>query len=145
MPIENIKRGKHIVELKPGYSIFKEVTAPQCGAFGTKDLNGANFCMGWSLITQPFLMVDESHSHDFEQFIFLMGGNSANIVDFDAEVEMTLGDTKYLINYPACIHITPGLMHGPLNIIKVNKPFAFMDIVLNSTPSIRQPPPGSRR
>jgi hypothetical protein len=103
--------------------------------------------MGWSLITQPFLMVDEAHNHDFEQFIFLMGGNSNDIVDFDAEVEMTLGDTKYLINYPACIHITPGLMHGPLNVKKVNKPFAFMDIVLNSTRlsgSHRRPPEGNR-
>ncbi len=145
MPIENIKRGKNIVELKPGYSIFKEVVAPQCGAFGLKDLNGSNFCMGWSLITQPFLMIDEAHKHDFEQFIFLMGSNSNNIVDFDAEVEITLGDIKYLINYAACIQIEPGLMHGPLNIKTVNKPFAFMDIVLNPAPSIRQPPPQSRR
>ncbi len=146
MAIANIKRAENIIELKPGHSIFKEVTAPQCGAFGIKDLNGDNFCLGWSLITQPFLMVDVSHKHDFGQYIFFMGGNPNDVVDFDAEIEITLGGTKYLVNYPACINVTPGLMHGPLNIKKVNKPFVFIDIVLSPAPSYGgRPVPLDRR
>ena len=47
MPIENVKHGKYIVELRPGYSIYKQVTAPQAGAFGARDLNGADFSLGW--------------------------------------------------------------------------------------------------
>ena len=48
MAIENVKRGKYILELKPGYSLYKQINAPQFGAFGAKDMNGLNFSLGWS-------------------------------------------------------------------------------------------------
>lgn len=145
MPIENVKRAKYIVELKPGYSLYKQITAPQAGAFGAKDLGGANFSLGWSFITAPFLMVAESHKHDFDQIIFFMGGDPNNVVDFDAEVEMGLDDVINLVTYSACVYIPKGLIHGPLNIKKVTKPFMFIDITISPGPSIRPVPPASRR
>ncbi|OGO01281.1 MAG: hypothetical protein A2Y90_02965 [Chloroflexi bacterium RBG_13_52_12] len=145
MPIENIKHGEHIIELKHGYSLYKQVTAPQVGAFGTKDLNGDNFCLGWSFLTQPFLMVAEPHKHDFDQYIFFMGGDPNNVDDFDAEVELNLGGKNNLITYAACVRIPKGLMHGPLNIKKVTKPFMFIDIVMSPGPSVRPVPPGEGR
>ena len=145
MPIENIKHGDYIVELKPGYSLYKQINAPQVGAFGEKDLFGIDFSLGWSFLTEPFLMVAESHNHDFDQIIFFMGGDPNNIVDYDAEVEMGLGDTIHTFNYPACIRIPKGLMHGPLNIKTVNKPIMFIDITLSPGPSIRPLPTQSKR
>ena len=145
MPIENIKHGDYIVELKPGYSLYKQVTAPQVGAFGEKDLFGMDFSLGWSLLTEPFLMVAESHKHDFDQIIFFMGGNPNNVVDFDAEFEMGFEDTMVTVDYPACIRLPRGLMHGPLNIKTVNKPLMFIDITLSPGPSIRPLPPASKR
>jgi hypothetical protein len=145
MPIENIKHGDYIVELKPGTSLYKEVTAPQAGAFGARDLNGMNISLGWSFLTEPFLMVADAHNHDFEQVIFFMGGDPNNIIDFDAEIEMGLGDKMEVITYPACIRIPVGLMHGPLNIKTVNKPLMCIDITLSPGPSIRPVPPGSER
>jgi hypothetical protein len=145
MPIENIKRAEHIVELRPGFSLYKQITAPQIGAFGAKDLGGVNFSLGWSFLTAPFLMVAESHKHDFDQVIFFMGGDPNNVVDYDADVEFSLGETSYLINYPACVYINKGLMHGPLNIKRVGKPIMFVDITLSPGPSIRPVPPSSQR
>jgi hypothetical protein len=145
MPIENIKRGEHIVELKPGFSLYKQITAPQVGAFGAKDLGGANFSLGWSFLTAPFLMVAESHKHDFDQVIFFMGGDPNNVVDFDAEVDFSLGDISYTITYPACVYIPKGLMHGPLDIKRVTKPLMFVDITLSPGPSIRPVPLASQR
>ena len=145
MPIENKKRGEYIVELKPGYSLYKQITAPQVGAFGAKDLNGANFSLGWSFLTEPFLMVAEAHNHDFDQVIFFMGGDPGNVVDYDAEVEFGLGGRNNIIDYPACVYIPKGLMHGPLNIKRVTKPIMFIDITLSTGPSIRPLPPASRR
>jgi hypothetical protein len=74
-----------------------------------------------------------------------MGGNPANIVDFDAEVEISLDNAPYVIDFPACVYIPKGLMHGTLNIKRVTKPFIFMDITLSPGPSIRPVPEGSRR
>jgi hypothetical protein len=145
MPIENIKHGEYIVELKPGYSLYKQVTAPQVGAFGARDLNGVDFSLGWSFLTGPFLMVAEAHRHDFDQVIFFMGGDPDNVVDYDAEVVMGIGDTMYSITYPACVYIPAGLRHGPLDIRRVTKPIMFIDITLSPGPSIRPVPPASRR
>jgi hypothetical protein len=140
VPYDNQKHGKYIVELKHGFSVFEQIKAPQIAALGEKDLGGAKFCIGYSFIEAPFTMVDEAHKHDFDQYLFLLGGNSANIDDFDAEIEIGLENKINLINYAACIHIIPGTMHGPVIIKKVNKPFVFMDIVLNTVPSVRPMP-----
>lgn len=145
MPIENIKHGDYIVELKPGYSLYKQVVAPQMGAFGEKDLFGMDFTLGWSFLTESFLMVAEAHSHDFDQIIFLMGGDPNNVADYDAEVEFGLDGKIHTIDYPACIRIPKGLMHGPLNIKTVNKPLMFIDITLSPQPSIRPLPSESTR
>jgi hypothetical protein len=145
MPIENIKHGDYVVELKPGYSMYKQIEAPQVGAFGTRDLNGDKFCLGWSFLTKPFLMVAEEHKHDFDQYIFFMGGDPNNAVDYDAEVEFGVGGKLYTINYPACVRIPKGTMHGPLNIKRVTKPLMFIDIVLNEGPSVRPLPKESQR
>jgi hypothetical protein len=139
-PFDNQYHGKYIVELRKGYSIFEQITKPQVAAMGDRDLGGAKFCWGYSLIDQPFKMVEEAHKHDFEQYIFLLGGDAANIDAFDAEIEFGLDNKINKINYAAVIHIIPGTMHGPLYITKVKKPFIFMDIVLNNTPSIRPIP-----
>jgi len=145
MAIENIKHGKYVVELKPGFSLYKQVVAPQVGAFGARDLDGKNFSLGWSFLTQPFLMVAESHKHDFDQVIFFMGGDPNNVVDYDAEVEMGFDDEMMSVDYPACVYIPKGVMHGPLNIKRVTKPIMFIDITFSPGPSIRPVPPGSQR
>jgi hypothetical protein len=133
---KNIKRGDYIIELKPGYSMFKEVVAPQMGAFGAFDLNGANFSMGWSLLTQPFLMASDSHKHDFDQVIFFMGGDPNNVADFDAELEFGLDGKTNSITFPACVYIPGGTLHGPLNVKRVTKPVMFIDITLAPVPSV---------
>ena len=143
----NVNRGKYVTELKEGYSVFKEVVAPQLGVAGGKDLGGANFSLGWSYLTEPFLMVADAHKHDFDQIILFFGGDPNNIGDFGGEVEMGFGENAEIsiVTYPACVYIPKGIMHGPLNIKKVTKPFMFIDITMSPGPSIRPLPEASRR
>jgi hypothetical protein len=143
--VENIKHGEYVVELKPHYSQYKQVIAPQLGASGNPDLNGENFHLGYSLLTEPFLMVEEAHKHDFDQYIFFIGGNPKNVSDFDAEIEFGVGGKIHKITYPACVRIPKGTIHGPLNIKKITKPVMFLDIVLSPGPSIRPLPKASQR
>jgi hypothetical protein len=145
MAIENVKRGKYILELKPGYSLYKQINAPQFGAFGAKDMNGLNFSLGWSFLTEPFLMVAEPHSHDFDQIIFFTGGDPNRVTDFEGEVEMGLEGVNHLITYASCVYIPKGVVHGPLNIKKVGKPMMFIDVTLSPGPSIRPLPKESER
>ena len=144
---DHIRHGDYIMELKTGMSIYKQVVAPQIGVSGGRDLGGANFSLGWSFLTQPFLMVAEAHKHDFDQIVFFLGGDPNNVADFDAEVEMCFGveQEKSVITYPSCVYIPSGLMHGPLNIKTVNKPFMFIDVTLSPGFSIRPVPQASQR
>ncbi len=144
---DHIKRGQYITELKTGYSAYKQIMAPQIGVAGGKDLDGAAFSLGWSFLTEPFLMVEEAHKHDFGQILFFFGGDPKNIGEFEAEVELHLGENeqKNLITYPACVYIPAGLVHGPLNIKQVTKPIVFIDVTLSPGMSIRPLPEASRR
>jgi hypothetical protein len=133
---DNVKHGKYVCELKAAYSFFKECTAPQIGALGANDLGGADFTVGYSYIDQPFLMVNRTHKHDFNQVIIFMGRDS-NCVDYDSETDFTVDEQVYHITYPCVIYIPKMTWHGPLNIKRVTKPFMFFDIVLNPVPSTR--------
>ena len=141
----NVKRNQYVTELKEGYSVFKQVVAPQLGVSGGGDLGGANFSLGWSYLTEPFLMVGDAHKHDFDQVIFFMGGDPNKVGSFDAEVEFSVGDKgeKHIITYPACVFIPKGTMHGPLNVKRVTKPLMFIDITLSPGYSIRPMPAGA--
>lgn len=141
----SIKHGKYITELPTGYSLYQQVTAPQIGVFGGRDLGGANFSLGWSFLTGPFLMVAEAHKHDFDQLLLFFGGDPLNIGEFGGEAEIYLEGRKNIITYPASVFIPAGVMHCPLDIRKVNKPFMFIDITFSPGPSVRPLPAASRR
>ena len=144
---ENIKHGEYITELGGVTSAYKQIAADQVIAMGSRDLNGADFSLGWNYLTEPFLMVAEAHTHDFDQIVFFLGGNPADVTDFGAEVEISLGEPleKHIINYTSCVYIPAGLMHCPLNIKTVNKPIMFIDVTLSPGISVRPLPSASKR
>jgi hypothetical protein len=143
--VVHIKHGDYISELKTHISRYAQIEAPQISVAGAKDFMGANFSLGWSYITQPLLMVAEAHTHEFDQVVFIMGGNPQNVADFDGEVEMTLGKEKHIITYPACVFIPKGLLHCPLNFKRVTKPMMWIDVTLWPGISQRPLPASSRR
>ncbi len=134
---ENVKHGDYILELKPGHSIYNTSGPPQIAIMGDPDLSGANFSMGYSYLTRPFLMVGDSHRHEFDQIILFLGCSADNITDFDAEIEFTMGDTMHSITFPACVRIPGGTLHGPLSFKRITRPLMFFDITLSASGSIR--------
>lgn len=100
--------------------------------FGEKDCS-----ILWNCIKKPFLMVEEAHSHDFDQFLSFYGGDSSNIKDFGAEIEFTVEGEKHIITATTVVHIPKGMMHCPLNFKKVDRPVIFMNVAL--TPQYLKP------
>lgn len=98
-----------------------------------------NFSILWNCITEPFLMVNNAHSHEFDQFLHFYGANSMDITDFDAVVEMSLGEEeeKHIITEPTVLHIPADMIHCPLNFKVVNKPVIFMNVAM--TPQYIRP------
>lgn len=134
--LKNVSHGPFISELRPAFSLHEVITAPMIGAFGEKDIPGANLSLGMSFLPKPFLMIAEAHKHDFDQFLFFIGGDPNNFVEFTAEVELTLDGKVNSITYASWVYIPKGMMHCPLNVKRVNKPILFIDARLSKGASI---------
>ena len=92
---------------------------------------------------KPEVIVKTPHSHDFVEIIGLIGTNPMNCREFDAELEWCLGEEqeKHIINVPTVMSMAKGLLHGPIEIKKIGKPFIFLEVMLTSAYSTQQPMP----
>lgn len=92
---------------------------------------------------KPEVILPMPHSHDFVEIIGLIGTNPMNCREFDAEIEWCLGEEKekHIINVPTVVSMAKGLLHGPIEITKINKPFIFLEVMLTSGYSMQQPMP----
>ena len=131
----NTKYGKYILKepiVPPGMGHHPEIKAPVFQCVGKSEFNGAPFSINFDYITEPFTMISKAHAHDYDQFLFFLGGNMANVVDFGAEVHLYLGEEEELhaINSACVVHVPRGLVHGPLIYKKVDKPIIFVDAFL---------------
>ena len=96
------------------------------------DVN-CNFAL--SCVSEPYLMPDPPHSHDFDEFLLFIGSNPKNVKDFGAVVEIALGEEweKHIIDTTAVVYLPKGLQHCPINVKQVDKPFWFGHIMLSSS------------
>jgi hypothetical protein len=99
---------------------------------GLKDWGGIQHRINWKYISQPVVLENEPHTHDFDEFLCFMGSDPLNPSDFGAEIALSLGTEKeeHIINAPSVICIPGGLAHCPLNFKKVNKPILFCNVYL---------------
>jgi hypothetical protein len=83
-------------------------------------------------VTKPHLMITQPHKHEFPQYIHFFSANPNDPRDFDAEIEITLGEEqeKHIIKSPAAAYFPAGLLHGPIEFKKVGKPLLFVDIAV---------------
>ena len=93
---------------------------------------GCNFA--FVCVTEPWLMPDPPHKHDFDEYLFFIGGNPLNMGDLDAEIEIALGEEweKNVITSPAIVYIPKGLQHCPIYVKRVGKPFLFGHVMPSS-------------
>ena len=58
--------------------------------FGSK----ANLSTAWRYVKEPMLFDRVPHSHDFDEFLCFLGGNLENMFDFDATIELSMGEEQ---------------------------------------------------
>jgi hypothetical protein len=107
---------------------------PVVVANGAEHYEGSEFSFRIHYITEPGILVREPHSHDFEQFFFFLNADFSSFKEFDAEVELSLGEEveKHLITVPTTVHVPVGMVHGPLDFKKVERPIIFIDTLLSA-------------
>jgi hypothetical protein len=107
--------------------------------FARNHVGEKNYSLLWNYISEPFLMVQDPHTHEFDQFLHFFNADSANIAQFPAEIELTLGEEleKHIITEPTVIHVPAGMLHGPLEFKRVDGPVIFMNVAF--TPEYMKP------
>jgi len=132
-----------MAETKYGKYIIREPlekgTAPMLHICGEKGCYGSVFPsfpveVQLLCITEPMAFPHPAHSHNADEIFFIFGSNPLNYYDFDAEIEMYFGEEreKHIINTTSIIYMPKGLLHGPVAITKVNKPFQWMHVLFES-------------
>jgi hypothetical protein len=90
--------------------------------------SGIGHRVSWEYVTGPNVMLDAPHYHDYEELIIIQGSNPADPRDFDAEIELTLGEEgeKHIITGTTLLCLPKGLVHGPLKFTRVGKTIVFV-------------------
>jgi hypothetical protein len=93
---------------------------------------GGHLSVDSVFIKKPHQMLSRPHKHEFPQYLHFFSANPDDATDFDAEIEISLGEEqeKHIVNEPTAIYIPAGLPHGPVTFTIVNKPFLFVDIAV---------------
>ena len=128
------KYGKYIIKepLEKGTSPMLHICAEE-GCDGTRF---PSFPVEVQLlcITEPIAFPHQPHAHDGDEIFFIFGSNPKNYYDFDAEIEIHFGEEreKHIVNTTAIVYMPKGLVHSPIAITKVNKPFQWMHVLFSS-------------
>lgn len=93
---------------------------------------GGELSIDFIYLSKPRLVLTQPHKHEFAQYLSFFSTNPTDARDFDAEIEVTLGEDleKHIVTCPTTVYIPAGLHHGPLNFKRVGKPVLFLDIAL---------------
>ena len=104
-----------------------EVPSAAIVLFGLDVPESKGFRLATFAITEPFEMVEHTHTHDFDQYLSFYGGDMRNMLDLGGEVEFTLGEEgeeleTFIFTKPFMVHIPPGVRHCPLRYTRVDDP-----------------------
>ena len=104
---------------------------------------GARIHMQLSVVRKPYMFHAATHKHNFTSFAYFFGSNPMDMKEFDAEIELSLGEEreKHVINSPAVVVMPPGLYHCPVNYTKVDKPFYCLELFIASKYTGTELPP----
>jgi hypothetical protein len=116
------------------YTEWGDVYAnPRAYFLGNESMWNSHLRMGFSVVLHEALTEFPHFHHSVEEYYMFFGSDLTNFFDFDAEIEMWIGDDpdemeKYVITKPTIVRIPPRMWHGPVNYKRVGKPVAFSAI-----------------
>ncbi len=130
---------KYVYTIKPDYHQWGDTYAnPRGGYPGVTVDAEAKLYYGYDVIYKEHTM-EEPHFHNaVPEYLIFTGANLVNPFDFDAEIEIMVGDDpdnmeKHVITAPTVVRIPPNVWHCPINFKRVTKPVNFMPIYLDGS------------
>jgi len=125
---------RYVIKGKTKGSSTSEVSPVITASFeGSKDWCGIHDRIAFKYVTGPTTLMEEPHSHDFEEFLIFLGNKPGEPKVFNAEIEISLGEEgeTHTINTASIVCIPPGLVHGPVKVKSVAQSILFAVIYLS--------------
>lgn len=125
------KYDKYVYKYKPEYHNDDRFLSPRPGFRGTDEMPESKLRYVHDIV-QKVCTVGELHMHHaVEEYLYFTGADITNFFDFDAEIEISLGDDPdhletFTITAPTVIRVPQGMWHGPVVFKRVGKPINFM-------------------
>ena len=118
------KYGKYVIRRPEKVDKY----GPEIVFSGEKDYE-SNFSIMFFHISEPVLMEDSPHSHDFDMYLFFLGTDTLG--DLGAEIDFGFGEEQeiHTITGPASIYVPKGMIHCPLHFKRIDKPVLFIHII----------------
>ena len=89
----------------------------------------------WEIPNPPDLL--GAHAHPFDELVLLIGSNPRNTKDFGgSEIEWFMGEgdeaERFVVDTTTLIYVPKGLVHGPMNFLKIDMPILNVAIGLKT-------------
>jgi len=88
--------------------------------------------IGWRFTIPEPDPVEWTHTHDFDEVLNFIGTDPDNPHDLGAEVEMQIGDEKFVLTRTTSIFIPRGVPHCPMIHRRVDRPYLLVVVALSN-------------
>jgi len=127
------KFDKYVHHYKPEYHDDPRFLSPRTGFRGREEMPESRMYT-LNNIVQKACEVGCTHMHhNAEEYYFFTGADITHFFEFDAEIEISIGETPdtmetYTITEPTAVRIPMGYWHGPVKFKRVGAPVQFMPL-----------------
>ena len=125
------KFDKYVYPFRPEYHDDPRFISPRAGFRGTSEMPDSRLRYLYDIVKEPCTVGDIHMHHAVEEYLFFTGADITYFFEFDAEIEVQLGDDPehletITITEPTVIRIPPKMWHGPVRFKRVGTPINFM-------------------
>ena len=104
--------------------------SPRGGFRGQQAMEGSRLWYLYNIVKEACTIGDTHMHHAVEEYLFFTGANIAKFFEFDAEIEISVGEDpehmeKHIITKPTALRIPAGMWHGPVIIKRLGTPINF--------------------
>lgn len=125
------KYDKYVYTFKPEYHDDPNFLSPRAGFRGCKEMEGSRLYYLYNIVQRECEVSRPHMHHAVEEYLFFTGADITKFFEFDAEIEVSLGEDPdhmetYTITEPTVIRVPPKVWHGPVVFKRIGAPINFM-------------------
>ncbi len=124
------KYDKYVYPYKPVEHNDNRFLSPQAGFRGNSEMEGSRLWYLYNIVQKECTIGKPHMHHGVEEYLFFTGADITHFFDFDAEIEVSIGEDPehmetYTITEPTVIRIPAGVWHSPVKIKRLGAPICF--------------------